>query len=151
MVNADRLPSSAQAAADMNSLADSLNSTWDVCLFAAPVTSIAFSQVGVWGSLRGLRAPSRAGKAARGCVAAALERRCGSLDGHCPTTPRPASTPQDGAYCAVSSVKEGRIAFLRVMSIGHQLSMRMLGVYPQVTLCGRVRLPSLPAPSVARM
>ncbi|KAG2484149.1 hypothetical protein HYH03_017030 [Edaphochlamys debaryana] len=79
LVNADQVPTNAADAADLNQLAKSLASTWDVRLFDGPVTAAAFSP--------------------------------------------------EGQYCAVSCAPEGRIAFLRVMVLGHQLSMRLLGFY----------------------
>ena len=45
LVNADRVPANAADAADLNHLARSLASTWEVRLFGGPVTAAAFSQV----------------------------------------------------------------------------------------------------------
>ncbi|GIM14160.1 hypothetical protein Vretimale_17167, partial [Volvox reticuliferus] len=41
-----------------------------------------------------------------------------------------AAFSQDGRFCAVSCASESKIAFLRVMVLGHELSMRVLGFYP---------------------
>lgn len=37
--------------------------------------------------------------------------------------------PQDGQHCAVSCVGEARLALLRCVALGHEVSMRLMGFY----------------------